>query len=106
MNNDVNYYYSFDNISGRKIISEMDYQQHMKRMNYLYRNRFDGDITRNMQFILKNPKSMDDHLAMMGMDLGSFLAFAVQACPKIFNKRMIAFISKTYDVGKKRANYG
>jgi hypothetical protein len=98
MNEMENVYYSFDNNSSRRIVHDMDFKEIKSRFLHLYGKRFDGDIVKNIQYILKHPQTIEDNLKLMRLNMNQFISFAISFSPRIFNKRMIMYLKRVYNL--------
>ena len=93
-------YYRFDMKVSEQIVHNIDMDDFQKKFKRKCNNMFDGNVPKNISFILKNPEICHEYSKLLGLDVCTFIEFMVYLAPRVFNKRMISFIHENYDLKK------
>ena len=98
---DTEIYYRFDQKVSEQIVHHMDMEEFKSKFMSLCNHRFENNVQKNVSYIMKNPDLCRDYSRLFGLDVEIFMEFVIHLAPKVFNKRMVAFIVENYQLRKK-----
>jgi hypothetical protein len=95
---DTEIYYRFDMKVSDQIVDNMDMDEFRTKFMAVCNTRFENNVQKNVSFIMKTPILCNDYSRIFGMQVETFIEFMVHLAPKVFNKRMVLFISENYNL--------